>query len=53
MNENLSVTYLDSFHGADTLTAELQVPAIVWDGGGADSNWTTPENWSTDTVPTV
>ena len=40
-------------HAADTITAELQVPAIVWDGGGADSNWTTPENWSTDTVPTL
>jgi hypothetical protein len=24
-----------------------------WDGGGADENWSTPENWTHDTVPAV
>ncbi len=24
---------------------------ITWDGGGADNNWSTAQNWSTDTVP--
>lgn len=23
----------------------------VWDGGGANSNWSTPQNWATDTAP--
>ncbi len=23
----------------------------VWDGGGVDNNWSTPENWSDDAVP--
>lgn len=23
----------------------------VWDGGGTDNNWTTPENWSTNVAP--
>jgi hypothetical protein len=23
----------------------------VWDGGGADDNWSTPENWTRDTLP--
>ncbi len=25
---------------------------IIWDGGGADNNWDTAENWSNDVVPT-
>lgn len=24
---------------------------ITWDGGGADNNWSTAENWSGDTIP--
>ncbi len=27
--------------------------AITWDGGGADNNWSTPENWDTDMIPTA
>jgi len=27
------------------------VPTVVWDGGGADSNWETAANWDTDVVP--
>ena len=23
----------------------------TWDGGGADNNWSTPANWSSDTLP--
>jgi hypothetical protein len=25
--------------------------SVTWDGGGADENWSTPGNWSGDTVP--
>ncbi|BCU79697.1 autotransporter-associated beta strand repeat-containing protein [Luteolibacter sp. LG18] len=25
----------------------------VWDGGGADNKWQTPQNWSTDVAPTA
>jgi fibronectin-binding autotransporter adhesin len=25
----------------------------TWDGGGADNNWNTPENWGGDTLPTL
>ena len=32
-----------------TLTAGL--PVFVWDGGGADANWTTAANWNTDQAP--
>jgi uncharacterized Zn-binding protein involved in type VI secretion len=28
-----------------------QGATVTWDGGGADNNWSTPENWSTDLVP--
>ena len=26
---------------------------VTWDGGGTDNNWTTPENWDTNAVPTA
>jgi len=26
-------------------------PGVEWDGGGANDNWTTAENWTTDTAP--
>jgi hypothetical protein len=26
---------------------------VTWDGGGADDLWSTPENWSDDSVPTA
>ncbi|BCX47707.1 hypothetical protein HAHE_16150 [Haloferula helveola] len=26
---------------------------VAWDGGGANNQWTTPENWGDDTVPTI
>ncbi len=26
---------------------------IIWTGGGGDINWNTPENWSSNTVPTT
>src|SRR3989338_2444717 len=34
------------FGASKTLAA-----TIHWDGGGADTNWSTAVNWSTDTVP--
>jgi len=30
---------------------ELVIVPNTWDGGGADNNWSTGLNWSTDTVP--
>ena len=27
--------------------------STVWDGGGADNNWTTPANWGSDTIPST
>jgi hypothetical protein len=39
---------------ADVLIPALvptAVPITIWDGGGADSNWTTAANWVNDIVP--
>ena len=37
-----------------TIALELTpLSPYIWDGGGADSNWNTPENWSTDVVADV
>ena len=33
------------------LTLSSKAAVITWDGGGADNNWSTAANWSTDTVP--
>ncbi len=30
---------------------EICVGGSVWDGGGADASWGTPENWNSDTLP--
>jgi hypothetical protein len=41
-------------YGVGTGEAELEISVpgeILWDNEGADSNWSTPENWSDDTVP--
>ncbi len=37
------------FFGSEYIKAQ----EISWDGGGADDNWNTPANWSTDALPTV
>ncbi len=29
----------------------LNAAIFTWDGGGGDSNWTTPANWNPDTTP--
>ena len=49
--DNLQVQYTDAQDGDDTLSVILQSTPVVWDGGGRDNNFSTPENWSTDTVP--
>ncbi len=33
------------------LLAGTAAAANTWDGGGANANWNTPENWDDDTVP--
>jgi len=35
----------------ETATSEAFNSTYVWDGGGGDANWSTPQNWSTDIVP--
>lgn len=30
---------------------KVHASTYTWDGGGINSNWSTPENWSTDTAP--
>lgn len=37
--------------GSVLLRSLAVVPEAVWDGGGADANWTTPENWVGDIAP--
>jgi autotransporter-associated beta strand protein len=51
------VTLRISYTGGDgndvTLTRELLLTGTtrVWDGGGANDNWNTPENWVGDVLP--
>src|SRR5690606_10877992 len=26
---------------------------VIWDGGGADNNWSTADNWNTNSVPAL
>ena len=35
------------------LMVDVQAAVLNWTGAGADDLWSTPENWSTGTVPTV
>lgn len=41
------------FYGLSADPQKTFAATITWDGGGADNNWSTAENWSTDTVPTA
>lgn len=34
-----------------TLLAQSAKAADTWDGGGGDDNWSTTNNWDTDTLP--
>jgi len=34
-----------------SVAGNLQGATVTWTGAGADSNWTTPENWDSGTVP--
>jgi cysteine-rich repeat protein len=52
-SEDLLVSYTDDEDATDTTSANLQAPPVVWDGGGTDNNWDTPENWSGDQVPSA
>ena len=38
--------------GVMAWVAPVSADDIIWDGGGADNNWDTAENWSNDVVPT-
>jgi hypothetical protein len=43
-------TLLAATHGRGAFSVDT---GIVWDGGGADNNWSTAANWSRDVVPTA
>ncbi|MCH9033414.1 MAG: hypothetical protein IID42_02780 [Planctomycetes bacterium] len=49
--EDLLVSYTDDEDAGDIAGANLVGSPVVWDGGGADNNWDTPENWTDDVVP--
>ncbi len=52
-DEDLLVTYTDPQDPDDTFTARMMRPVLVWDGGGADNEWETPENWNPDQLPSA
>ena len=35
----------------DSLEDRTLLTTVLWDGGGADANWTTPQNWASDVAP--
>ena len=35
----------------ETLESRRLLAVAIWDGGGPDANWSTPENWVGDVVP--
>jgi len=35
------------------LVVDVQAAVLNWTGAGADDLWSTPENWSSGTVPTA
>jgi len=45
--------YLASFVLVLGWSVDVQAAVLNWTGAGADDLWSTPENWSTDTVPTA
>jgi len=45
--------YLASFVLVLGLVVDVQAAVLNWNGNGADDLWSTPENWSTGTVPTA
>ncbi len=47
------LTCLASFVLVLGLMVDVQAAVLNWTGAGADDLWSTPENWSTGTVPTV
>lgn len=49
--EDLQTIYTDSSDSEDVFTCNLFRDPLVWDGGGDDDYWYTPENWSEDRKP--
>jgi hypothetical protein len=46
------LTYLASFVLVLSLVGNVRAATVVWTDAGPDHLWSTPENWSTGTVPT-
>ena len=54
LNSSFELTATGSGSGlVATTTFTDSLTTFVWDGGGADSNWTTPENWASDVAPSA
>ena len=45
--------YLMSLALVLALTNFVSAATVLWDNGGADALWSTPENWDPNTVPTA
>ncbi len=50
-SEELTINYIDNEDPLDTFSTSLTRNEFVWDGGGVDGSWFTPENWSNDVTP--
>ncbi len=46
-----SLAMTSSFQPYQALEDRRLLATSVWDGGGANANWTTPENWAGDVAP--
>lgn len=45
------VSFIAPFASFIPQTSAMEVTTITWDGGGADNNFSTALNWSTDAIP--
>lgn len=49
--EDIEIIYIDKSDSEDRYVCNLHRKPLVWDGGGTDERWSTPENWSEDRLP--
>src|SRR5262245_57132777 len=44
-------TFRRHYPQVEQLEPKVMPATYTWDGGGANNNWSTAQNWTTDTVP--